>query len=204
MIIGVDFDNTIVCYDEVFHRVAVERGLIPADTEKNKSNVRDYLRKIGKEDAWTELQGLVYGKYIKFAPAYEGVKEFFKLCKDRNVDVVIISHKTLFPFIGKPVNLHDSARKWLEDRGFYSQGAGLSQANVHFELTKEGKIKRIRDARCTYYIDDLPEFLAEPSFPESVKRILFDPHDIYEDSGVYERAGTWPEISGLIGIGGGK
>ena len=29
MLIGVDFDNTIVCYDGLFHRVAVEQGLIP-------------------------------------------------------------------------------------------------------------------------------------------------------------------------------
>ena len=31
MILGVDFDNTIVAYDSLFHRVALERGLIPAD-----------------------------------------------------------------------------------------------------------------------------------------------------------------------------
>ena len=28
MVLGVDFDNTIVRYDDVFHRVAAERGLI--------------------------------------------------------------------------------------------------------------------------------------------------------------------------------
>ena len=31
MRIGVDFDNTLVCYDGVFHRAALERGLIPSD-----------------------------------------------------------------------------------------------------------------------------------------------------------------------------
>ena len=47
--VGIDFDNTIVCYDEIFHRVALERELIPRDTPKNKESVRDYLRQVGKE-----------------------------------------------------------------------------------------------------------------------------------------------------------
>jgi len=29
MRIGVDFDNTVICYDKVFHAAAVEKGLIP-------------------------------------------------------------------------------------------------------------------------------------------------------------------------------
>ena len=29
MRIGIDFDNTIACYDGVFHQAALERGLIP-------------------------------------------------------------------------------------------------------------------------------------------------------------------------------
>ena len=30
MLVGVDFDNTIICYDALFHRVAEEQGLLPA------------------------------------------------------------------------------------------------------------------------------------------------------------------------------
>ena len=55
MRIGVDFDNTIVCYDEVFHRVALERKLISPSLRVNKGAVRDHLRTIGREDAWTEM-----------------------------------------------------------------------------------------------------------------------------------------------------
>ena len=39
MIIGVDFDNTIVCYDKVFHVAAYEKGLIPADLPVSKGRV---------------------------------------------------------------------------------------------------------------------------------------------------------------------
>ena len=61
MIVGVDFDTTIVGSDQLFHRVAVEQGLVPTATEPTKSAVRDQLRNTGQEDAWTELQGYVYG-----------------------------------------------------------------------------------------------------------------------------------------------
>ena len=47
MHIGIDFDNTIVCYGKVFHKVAVEKGLIPEDMSPSKNNVREHLRRIG-------------------------------------------------------------------------------------------------------------------------------------------------------------
>ena len=54
MRIGVDFDNTIVCYDRLFHRLARERGLIPETVPQTKGAVRDYLRSIDREDDWTK------------------------------------------------------------------------------------------------------------------------------------------------------
>jgi len=49
MVLGVDFDNTIVRYDDLFHRVAVERGLVPATVPARKNDVRDFLRQQGRE-----------------------------------------------------------------------------------------------------------------------------------------------------------
>ena len=79
MKIGIDFDNTLVCFDELFYRAAMEKKLIPAFLPTSKEQVRDYLRKQKKEDLWTELQGYVYGVLIKDAPAFEGVDEFMKV-----------------------------------------------------------------------------------------------------------------------------
>ena len=42
--IGIDFDNTIVCYDDVFARVAVELGLVPPKVATSKTAIRDHLR----------------------------------------------------------------------------------------------------------------------------------------------------------------
>ena len=43
MRIGVDFDNTIVCYDTLFHRLAVEEGLIPPDIPPRKEIGRAHV-----------------------------------------------------------------------------------------------------------------------------------------------------------------
>ena len=42
MIFGFDFDNTIVTYDELFYKVAIENALIPAELPRSKLAVRDY------------------------------------------------------------------------------------------------------------------------------------------------------------------
>jgi hypothetical protein len=44
-IIGVDFDNTIVCYDELFVKVANERFDLSGIACDTKNAVRDYLRR---------------------------------------------------------------------------------------------------------------------------------------------------------------
>ena len=50
MLVGVDFDNTIVCYDGLFHKLALERGLIPEDFPASKGEVRDFLRNTDREN----------------------------------------------------------------------------------------------------------------------------------------------------------
>jgi hypothetical protein len=196
-VIGVDFDNTIVCYDDVFYRAAVAEGLIPASVTSSKSGIRDYLRQAGQEDRWTELQGLIYGVYIQQAPAFAGVLDFFKECRTRKVHVRIVSHKTKHPFIGQKHDLPAAAMGWLEAKGFFSAAIGLSPEYVFLEPTKEAKIARIKAAGCTHFIDDLPEFLGSADFPGGVERILFDPHDAYQTA-AFRRAASWGEISGLF------
>ena len=199
MIIGVDFDNTIVCYDKLFHKIAVEKGVIPKDIPKIKDVIRNYLRKHGKEDAWTELQGFVYGPGTLNAKPFVGVLDFFMHCNKNKDKTYIISHKTIHPFLGSKYNLHEFAHKWLEKQGFYDSGkTGLSKENVFFELTKEEKLDRITKQGCTWYIDDLPEFLTEKNFPEKVNRILFDPNLRYKNTDNFERVESWKQITEKI------
>jgi hypothetical protein len=175
-VIGIDFDNTIVCYDDVFARVAVELGLVPPEVATSKTAIRDHLRATGQEDRWTELQGTIYGPRMPDAPPFPGVLEFFQACRAAGVPVAIVSHRTRFPYLGERHDLHAAARDWLARHGFHDPaGIGLPVERVFFEETKEAKLARIANVGCTHFIDDLPELLAHPLFPRDIRRILFDP-----------------------------
>ena len=200
MIIGVDFDNTIVCYDGLFHKVALEQGLIHGDLPVSKGAVRDHLRGADQEKAWTEIQGYVYGARMGEANPYPGVCEFFKRCRQERQRVMIISHKTRFPYLGERYDLHASALEWLTSQGFFGPEIGLAREDVCFELGKEQKLERISRTGCTHFVDDLPEFLAEAGFPRSVQRILFDP-SLTAAAGGWIRVDSWKEI-GILLFGG--
>ncbi len=199
MILGVDFDNTIVCYDGIFHRVALERGFIPPDLPKDKTTVRDYLRQIGREPDWTEMQGYVYGPRLIDAQAYPGVLEFFKAAVQQGIEVRIISHKTKHPFLGEPHDLHAAAWGWLEANGFFdSARIGIRRDQVFLELTKQSKHQRIGTLGCTHFIDDLPEFLLDPGFPAGVERIHFDPCNTAKPENGLRSAQSWAQLAGEL------
>jgi hypothetical protein len=159
----------------------------------SKSEVRNYLRRIGREDDWTEMQGYVYGARMSEADPFPGVIEFFQACRAHGLTVSIISHKTRHPYLGEKYDLHQAALGWLELQGFFDpKRIGLPREKAFFELTKEGKLARIGACGCTHFIDDLPEFLTEPAFPAGAQRVLFDPNDHYADSRDYLRVNDWP------------
>lgn len=196
MIIGVDFDNTIVCYDGIFHRIAVERGLIPPGVPVNKTAVRDHLRARGRDATFTELQGDVYGPRLVEAEMFPGVKEFFLACRQRGVTVKIISHKTQYPYAGEKHDLHAAARGWLEHNGFFAaEGIGLPRTAVFLEPTKAAKLARIDAEGCTHFIDDLPELLGDPAFPANAQRILFAPAKTGADVAGQLRLEAWEEVT---------
>jgi hypothetical protein len=198
MLIGIDFDNTIVRYDQLFHALAVERGLIPPETPVNKTAIRDFLRAAGREDDWTELQGVAYGPEIVRAEPFPGVREFFEACNRAGVATCIVSHKTKHPFRGEQHDLHAAARRFLEVHGFFGEKTGLSDYNVYFELTKAAKLLRIGSVGCTHFVDDLPELLSVVDFPAGVERYLFDPAEQHADSTLWTRFRTWPELQAKL------
>lgn len=177
MRIGIDFDNTIACYEGVFHAAALERGLIPADLPTDKNAVRDHLNGSGRKDEFTELQGYVYGARMDLVAPYPGFDAFLARALSEGHDLFVVSHKTRHPILGPRHDMHAAARGFLEARRFVGEnGAAIPGGNVHFELTKEEKVARALALAVDVFIDDLPEILTMPGFPEGVRPILFDPH----------------------------
>ncbi len=193
MRVGLDFDNTIVSYDTLFHRIAGEKGLIPEDTPVSKVSVRDYLRRIGREEAWTEMQGTVYGGRMAEAEAFPGVKAFLAWAREEGIPVCIVSHKTRHPFLGTQYDLHAAARTWILESLRDDAGPLIAAEDVYFELTKDEKLARIGATRCDIYIDDLPEILLAPGFPKGVERLLFDPDGHHVDAGL-PSAADWEAV----------
>jgi len=198
MLIGIDFDNTIVSYDKLFYKVALEGSYIPEELEPTKTHVRDYLRRVDKEDVWTEMQGYVYGVRMGEADVFPGVFEFMRWAIDSEINLAIVSHKTRYPFMGKKYDLHNAAKKWIKANLLDEKSNYINDDHIFFELTKEEKLDRVGSLACDYFIDDLPEILLAPNFPVNVDKILFDPMRNHEILSNTVNVNHWDEIRCLF------
>ena len=197
MLIGLDFDNTLIRFDDLFHRVALEKSLIPASLPAEKNTVRDYLRHHGREDEWTLMQGEVYGSRITEALPFKGVFDTLITLQTNGVRFVLVSHKTRTPFMGPPFDLHQAAQKWLSEQGFLDpEGLDWTIDQVFFELTKEDKVRRICELGCTYYVDDLTEILE--MLPKKISRIQFLPQFGNKKQYPWPVMRSWKELPSLV------
>lgn len=194
--IGIDFDNTIICYDRVFDAAARQRGLVPSGWKGSKSEVRDYLQsKPGGELAWQGLQGWVYGKGIDAAEIFPGVLDFLLACRQNNSAVYIVSHKTRHGHQDpERTDLREAARNWLKSAGMIdAEGSILTVKDVYFEDTQAAKVERLASLDLDVFIDDLVDVFEQPLFPRRIKSILFG---VASDapSGLYKPIASWAEI----------
>jgi len=198
MQVGMDFDNTIVNYDRIFHKVALERGLVEPEVPVSKLAVHDRLRRSGKEDAWTELQGYVYGCRMAEAEPFPHVLGFLDWARRTGVPVAIVSHKTRRPFRGPEYDLQSAARSWIQDVLRDDKGPLVQPVQVFLEETKQAKLARIRAIDCAFFVDDLPEILAAPDFPETTVGILFDPENRHSGAPAMNPLCSWQEIRSYL------
>lgn len=197
MLVGLDFDNTLVCYDEVFHAEALELGLIPASLPRLKNAVRDHIRETAGDLAWQKLQALVYAHRMRQARLKPGAEDFLRRCRERGLGLVVVSHKSeTAPMDPEQASLRQASLDFMRAAGFfdaYPQGLGFCPEDIHFESTRSEKVARINSLGCRFFIDDLPEVLCHPDLAPAVRRVLFSagvPAD-----GSIELSGLWPEIA---------
>ena len=198
-VLGLDFDNTLIRYDDVFFRVAREKDLIPDTVGRDKQSVKQFLIEANKEDRWTELQGEVYGPRISEAEMFDGALQIIQFLERAGVEIYLISHKTRTPYLGEAHDLHAAARTWLDENKFFSpDGANWLPSQIFFELTKKKKINRVIQQQCTHFLDDLPEILE--LLPESVKRIRFAPDTVKSNpaSGPWHEIRHWRDLPSLV------
>ena len=192
--IGLDFDNTMICYDEVFSSAAKERGLVPPDFAGSKQQVRDVIRlQPGGEIAWQKLQGHVYGRGLERAQAFDGLRAFLVRARRVGDTTVVISHKTEFGHLDpERVNLREAALDWMRAEGLLDKEALVG--GIFFEGTRAEKLRRIAAARCDIFIDDLEEVLGDPDFPPGVERILFSERPSSAIASPHRICASWAAI----------
>ena len=198
MLIGLDFDNTLIAYGHVFKELAVQRGLVPEDFPADKAMIRKHVWAEHDDIEWQKLQVSVYGPCINQGKFMTGAGEFLLLCRDRGVDLCIVSHKSEFASIDPDgVNLRTAALGWMERQGFFlpvcSGGFGFSPGDIFFEPKRSEKVARINALGCTVFIDDLIEVLSHPDLDPATERILYQ--DEPGDAKGCSIAGPWPRIT---------
>jgi hypothetical protein len=198
MRIGVDFDNTLADYDRIFGELALRAGYLDALPAGGKRAVRDCVRRLADGDRlWQRLQARAYGPEMDGARPFEGAGEALTRWSRAGAEVHIVSHKTRYASGGEGgVDLREAALRWLDRNGFFAvPGPGLAPERVHFNDTRDAKLARIRVLEFDAFVDDLHEVFAEPGFPVSVERVLFDPHGSACARDVDAHLRDWHEIA---------
>ncbi|MCU7834962.1 MAG: hypothetical protein KZQ83_06860 [gamma proteobacterium symbiont of Taylorina sp.] len=173
MIIGIDFDNTIINYDGLFILQAVKKDWL-CDKSLTKKEVKQNLIAQDFDDKrWQILQAEVYGKQIVKAKLYAGVYKFIQTVIESGGIIYIISHKTEYSNFDGKTNLIQPAIKWLKEQKIIGSKGLLAIQNLSFHTTRDEKIKKIRELKCDLFIDDLSAVLLDNNFPQYTFPLLF-------------------------------
>lgn len=202
--IGLDFDNTIVCYDEAIALLAERLFELPPHVLRTKRGIRDHLRACGREPEWTQFQGALYGPGMEGAKPFAEAIETMQKLVSQGHQLMIVSHRTRVPYAGPPYDLHAAARIWVSQ---HLQAAGLflpkgedatSKSTVSFLETRKAKVAKISELGCRVFVDDLPEVLEESCFPKTTVGILFAPSGERNRNASHHTISAWHQLPDLL------
>jgi hypothetical protein len=172
MIFGIDFDNTIVNYDLVFKSILKKEIKLKNKNLNSKKNIKSFLIKNNRLKEWKNIQSKVYSIHIFKAGVNKEILKLMKFLDNKKINFYIVSHKTLYPYVGKKINLHKLSRKWLKDNIFNKKNNFKKKYKIYFEKTKIQKIKRIKILKITHFVDDLDEILNK--IPKKINKMKFN------------------------------
>ena len=115
MRIGLDFDNTIVCYDNAIKLLSEQLFELPDDVSRTKIGLRDYLRREGRESEWTAFQGQLYGPGMIYAEPFADAISTMHQLEDQGHELFIVSHRSKWPYAGRRYDLHGAAQNWISE-----------------------------------------------------------------------------------------
>lgn len=188
--IGIDLDNTLVCYDALFHQLACEYGLIPSSVPPLKQLVREYIQQHSDDVAWQRLQALAYDARMGEAFLFPRALNVLQHWKEQGHQLVIVSHKTRSSVYAPKGNLHTAAIRFLEAAGVLEC---IGRDRIHFLPDRAEKVATIRRLGCGFFVDDLPEVFTDTGFPPLVHKVLLSAQAITAPHGVL-LCRNWEEV----------
>ena len=188
--IGIDFDNTIAIYSDVFRKVALKNKLIAKNWFGTKAELRKKIIFEKNVEVWKKLQGQVYGAYMHNASPSKYLNEFILKAQILESKIFIVSHKTEFGhYDEKKIKLRDEAIRWIKKKGY------LKNIKIFFENSIPEKIERINSLKLDYFIDDLEIILNHKLISKKTKKILFCENI---NNSVSKKGYNWLQIKDLI------
>ena len=198
--IGIDLDNTIVNYDNVY------ANLYPSISNRrdaienlSKKAFKDYVLDHFGNDYWTKLQGEIYGPQMNYASLYPGCYEQIKSWLCAGINVTIVSHRSKFPYGGQQYNLHSFGKEWIDTH--LNEHTKFSNFAYKFCETFDQKIEKINKILPIVFIDDLLQVLSSRDFPSNCRKILFEPNSDESDAVRFQSiyvANSWKHIGEMV------
>mgnify|MGYP001278637665 CR=1 FL=1 len=166
--VGIDFDNTIINYSDIYQDIAKSLGANPSNII-NKNDFKLFLHQKYKSNSyWTQQQGITYGKKIGLGTAHAGFSQFVSFSKEQNFKIFIVSHKTKYPAYGENIHLREQAIDWLK-----SNESRIQRSDIFFANSLDEKVDIIKQLNCNIFVDDLLQVLTHHKFPQTTQPVLF-------------------------------
>lgn len=187
--IGIDLDNTIIDYHNLFQIVLEKKIKKKFNKKILKTSIKSIVKKDYGEDVWADIQATVYGKEIRHAKLMKGFESFLKYARNQKFKLYIVSHKTkLSQNLEQNYNLIKAANVWLESNNFFTK-KGFHKSDIFFCNTLDSKVKKIKALNLDFFIDDLEVVIFHKDFPKNTHGILFS--NSMNDQSRYH---TWSEV----------
>ena len=199
MRVGIDIDNTIICYDKAFALLAKKTGFdVPSSASKQE--VKAWFHQHGLHEEFTILQGQIYGQFISMAHIFEGVLHFIADAIRQRHQLFLVSHKTKYPIKGDKVDLHEAAINFLSQQNIVcdQKPNAIPFDHVYFEQTLEAKVQKIADLNLDFFIDDLLVVLTHEKFPQISRPIWFSSETACDNKPQIQRCKSWVSINDKI------
>ena len=177
MKIGIDLDNTIIDYENIFIKTAkVNKFIFQNSKILNKKDLKKTILRKRSIETWQLLQGIVYGKKIKNAQIMSNFISFIKTAEIFDCEIFIVSHKTKYGhYLNKKINLQTEAYKWIKFNLIENNKLKIiKKKNIYFCESLREKVNQINKLDLDIFIDDLPKVVNHTNLSKKILKILLN------------------------------